>query len=217
MERIVKKIKHWFLTESSWKIIIWAAVILAYCGGVLTMLLPPEYSSDAQILIIQKYEGMDIYTAVKSAEYLDEILENIIYSTEFMNDVLHSNPAIIDNFGQTKKQRRKQWAKHIETDIIRHTGIMKIRVFNQNPNQAYQIAKGIISVMKNNGDKYHGRGKMVEIKIIDQPDLPVRPDAAKVIRGTVTAGIIGLIVSFLLLLILREKFRGKIIKSVNID
>ena len=213
----INKIKIWFLTKPSWKIIVWTVIAFAYLGGIFTMILPPLYSSNARVLVVQKYEGIDVYTAIKSAEYLSEILENVIYSTEFMNDVLKSEFPIINNFGNTQKERKKQWTRCIKTDIIPHTGIIKIRVVNKDKNQAYNIARGIVYVLENKGEKYHGRGKMVEIKVIDRPNLPEKPDVSRVIKGIIISGIFGFLISFFILLIYRRDFRKAIIDGIGVS
>jgi capsular polysaccharide biosynthesis protein len=176
------------------KKIFLATLIVGILSGILTFLQPLKYSATARILITQRAVfTLDPYTALRSVELIGENLAQIIKTSYFLEKVLKSGYAIEENyFKKDEARRRKQWAKMVETNMIRGTGLLEIKVYHPNREQASQIANAIVFLLGKEGSDYIGRE--VGIRLVDAPILsrwPVKPSLPLNILA-------GLLIGFLL-------------------
>jgi len=147
---------------------------------ILTAVQKKEYSSQAQILIIQEQENqMDAYLASKSSESLAKNLKKAILTSSFRNKVLENiEDSNIISY-QSEKSRRKQWIRNVDVKIIPNTSILEIRTYHPSAFQAEKILNKILSTLLNNHQLYHGGGNEVRLEIINNPltsHRPVRPN-----------------------------------------
>ena len=141
-----------------------------------------EYSSNAQILIIQEQEQkMDAYLASKSSESLAKNLKKAILTSSFRNKVLEDLSDIDSNIFQSEKNRRKEWIRFVDVKIISNTSILEITTYHQSAFQSERILNKILSTLVNNHQLYHGGGDDIRLEIINDPltsTHPIRPNWA---------------------------------------
>lgn len=162
----------------------------------LTIMQPLKYRSTVQLLVGQKYQpGVDTYTAVKSADYLSNVLSEVVYSSSFMNEVTSGSYGVKNDFDSNPLQRKKQWLKTIKTKVISDTGIIVIDAYHQNKVQATQLAQAVANVLIAKGNLYHGQGDQVFIRLLDSPittDFPVKPN---IFINTILGFIVGVLLA----------------------
>lgn len=192
----------WYNLKKHWWLVLLLVVLIAGLTFTLSIIQTLKYRSTVQLLVGQKYQpGIDTYTATKSAEYLSNLLSEVVYSSSFMKETLN-NPRITDDYDQSPLKRKKEWLKTVKTKVISDTGIIVIDAYHKNKNQAAQLAQAVADVLITKSNLYHGQGDQVFIRLIDYPittDYPVKPN---VILNTVFGLILGLLIGLLIVYLL---------------
>ncbi len=159
-------------------IVIMGAIGLLF-GVVFSFLRPLEYSSTVRLLIIQQLGVVDAYTASRSAERVAEDITNIIYTTTFFDKVMASSSNIDqDYFPSDEQKQRKKWGKAVQATVARGTGLLAIKVYHEDIEQAELIARALASVVVTEGWQYTSGGS-ISIQLVDAPlnsRYPVRPN-----------------------------------------
>jgi len=148
----------------------------AFIGFLLfvsaSLFFPMEYSATTRLLVIPSSSlGIDPYTAIKSAERINENLSQIIQTSSFFERVLKTqaqfnfNPSFFNNLNEL--QKRERWAKLVVTEVVPGTGILSLSVYNTDKNQAVSWANAIAFVISTQGFEYTSSN--VQIKIVDTP------------------------------------------------
>ncbi|MBL7057854.1 hypothetical protein ISS03_00810 [Patescibacteria group bacterium] len=170
----------WQIITKNWRNIISITLIMCFFASIITIVQPLKYRSTMNLLVIQEgKESLDYYTSSKSAQYLSDILTQVIYSSSFLDNVMNSGFRIDDNFSQDEQKRKKQWQKTVETKVLRDTGIITIDAYSVKRDQAEQIVQAVSYILKTKHTIYHGSGNKVKVTIIDQPitsNWPVKPN-----------------------------------------
>ena len=156
-------------------VILMALVGVAVAIGV-SLTQPFEYRSTFSVLVIEKGNNQDAFTAAKSAERLSLSLGQIIYTTSFYDKVMRSkympNSAI---FPTDDQQRRAEWKRRIDTRVMPDIGQMKISVYDRDANNATALANALAMVLSEQGTEYLGGSDGVTLKVVDYPLTSKRP------------------------------------------
>lgn len=162
----------------------WPRILLyGFIGLVVATLLsfirPLEYSATTRIGITQELGSVDAYTASRSAERIADNLSAAVYFTSVFNELLDSYPAIDESyFGTTERRRRDRWADAISTSVTRGNGLLTIRVYHTNSDQAALISGAIAEYLAQEGWRYTS-GSGISIQVVDDvltSTWPVRPN-----------------------------------------
>lgn len=186
---------HEFLSllRRKWEWLLLAVTLCASAGYVYSTSQVPEYSSTARVIIIQKsLQGSDAFIAARSSERLSIILSEVVYSNSFFNDVLATSSKITDDFGSDPARRREEWQRQVKNRINSDKGIIEISTYDRNKVQSSEILNGILKLLIENGEKYHGSSN-TEIRVIDEPLTSKEPVRPNTVFNTVAAGIIAFI------------------------
>lgn len=156
-------------------------IIFVLIAILITALLPFKYGSSLRLLTVHSFkETTDPYMVSKSNEHLSNLLSKITYSNLFFENIKSTAFNIDkDYFGDNEKKQMETWKKTVRSKSIGDTGIMAIDVYHTDRDQAREIARAIVFIIKRDHDLYHGFGKSVEIKEIDKPitsTFPVKPN-----------------------------------------
>ena len=180
--------------KSNWRFISAVVLVIAILAMTVTALQTFQYKATSRLLVIQKQvASLDAYTATKSAERIAKNLSEIINTSSFYNDVIDSNNSLKNQYSDNELERRKQWQKDIAVEVFPETGILAISAYNADPDYAVQLVRSIAYVLVNKGSDYHGGGKDVEIKIIDNilvSEKPVRPNILLNLAIAILAGFV---------------------------
>ncbi len=195
-----KKTYPQFLLQRSWLGVVLGLVFCGVTMLVLWIVKPHEYSSEVQMLVVQKYTLTDSYTAAKSAEKISQNLAEVIRTSSFLDQVIATQKVDLTEFeGLDEADKREKWTKQVETDIIPNAAMFTITVYDQSPTIAQAIVEAISDVLVEQGGEYHGAPDTVSLKVVNTAltsDSVVRP---KLLVNGVAAGMIGAIIGVLIM------------------
>jgi capsular polysaccharide biosynthesis protein len=185
------------LLLKSWSTIVLFAVFGLVLAVILSFLNRLEYSSTVRLLIIQDVGVVDAYTAARSSERIAEDLSTITYTTSFYDKVMDAGFGIDEEyFEEDEYKRRKQWNKIISTTVARGTGLLTIKAYHQDVDQAERISSAIAFVLTNEGWTYTSGGN-ITVRLVDEPlnsRWPARPNIpANAFSGLILGGLIGVV------------------------
>jgi len=164
---------------SSWHTILLVAAIGLFLGVVLSFIQPLEYSSTVRILITQELGTVDAYTASLSVERISEDLADIVYTTSFYEKVLEAPYEIdLSYLENQENKRREQWDEMISASVSRSSGLLTVRVYHEDIDQAEQIVNAVSYVLINEGWTYTS-GSNIKVQLVDEAlnsRWPVRPN-----------------------------------------
>ena len=171
----------WTKSREKWQTIVVIVFLTTALAFSVSAFLPAQYVSEVSILVIQKQtiNKVDAFSAAKSAEYLSEILSQVIYSQSFLEDVLTAPFENKVSFPADISQRELLWQKMVETKKINDTGIVDIKVYAPSKREAAAMAQSVAWALSVRGHKYHGGGDWVKIITIDGPatsEMPAKPN-----------------------------------------
>jgi capsular polysaccharide biosynthesis protein len=162
----------------------WPIVLLsAACGLVLAILLSLihslDYSATTRVLITQELGSVDAYTASRSAERIVDDLSGVLYTSDFFNKVMNSGYKIDKSFFSTDEiKRREQWEKAVTASTSLSSGMLAIRAYHPDPEQAKEIASAVAYIYVTQGWTYISGGD-ITVQVVDEPlnsRYPVRPN-----------------------------------------
>lgn len=187
--------KYTTILLRGWSTVVLFAMLGLVLAVVLSFLRPLEYSSTIRLLIIQNVGTVDAYTASRSAERIAEDLATITYTTSFFNKVMDAGFGIDESyFPEDELKMRKEWEKTVSTTVARSTGLLTIKVFHEDVEQAEQIAHAIAFVLTNEGWTYTSGGN-ITVRLVDEPlnsRWPARPNIpTNAFSGFVLGGLVG--------------------------
>ncbi|KKR48850.1 MAG: hypothetical protein UT86_C0002G0024 [Candidatus Magasanikbacteria bacterium GW2011_GWC2_40_17] len=152
--------------------IFWGAVLGLVIFLAASFFFTWQYSATARLLIIPgSSPGVDPYTAIKSAERINENLSQVVHTSSFYDRVVKTapqfnfNPTEFNNLNEIK--RRTAWDKAVITEVVSGTGFLNITVYNEDKNQAVSWANAISYALSTQGFEYISGN--VQIKIVDAP------------------------------------------------
>lgn len=209
--------------KKKWQTVL--VIVFSFTAVVFSIsaFLPAQYLSQVSILVIQKQtiNKVDAFSAAKSAEYLSEILSQVIYSQSFLEDVLTAPFENKKSFSQDITEREAQWAETVEAKKVNNTGIIKIKVYAHSKVEAESTAQAVAWALSVRGHKYHGGGDWVKISTIDGPSTSTSPAKPNLLLSTLLGflaglGAAGAVVYFLpefSLIVFRKKSRAILTKE----
>lgn len=162
----------------------WSTILLFAVGGLvlavlLSLVRPLEYSSTTRILITQELGVVDAYTASRSAERIADDLSNIVYTSTFFDKVMNSGFDIDTSyFPEDPTKRRHKWEEAISASVARSSGLLAVKAYHPDVQQAEEIATAVAFVLTTQGWTYTSGGN-ITVQVVDDPlnsRYPVRPN-----------------------------------------
>ncbi len=176
--------------------------------GALIMLLAlsislwqtPKYKSSIKLLTVFNQTNIDAYTASKTANYITNVLGEVIYSNAFINSVMKSEN-IEDNLGYGNENRLKAWKKSVKTTILENKGIIIIETYSEKKTDAIKLAEVIGDTLIKEHGNYDGSADRVSLKMLDNPSVYDSWALFKIIRDTLLGLIAGLLIGLTFVII----------------
>lgn len=180
------------------------------CGGVAGALFrfafPQDYSSEIQILVIQKYTLTDSYTASKSAEKVTQNLAEVVKTSSFLEDVVASKKVDLSGLlAQNEADRREAWAHTLDTEAVSSASILKIIAYDPTPAHAEQIANAVADVLMEKGSEYHGAPDTISLKVVDTALTSTYPTRPNVLLNGAAAALFGALCAVVVLFLRSPK------------
>ncbi|MEK9156687.1 MAG: hypothetical protein AAB448_00935 [Patescibacteria group bacterium] len=158
-------------------VLLFSALCLAL-AVVVSLVQPLEYSSTTKILITPKVDGVDPYTASRSAESAADQLATMLSTSSIYAAVFNAGYDVDrDYFPEDILKFQKKWEKTVVTSVTRGSGIMTIKAYHTDPSEAEAIVSAVAYVYVTDGWRY-ATGD-ISVQVIDDPvnsRYPVRPN-----------------------------------------
>jgi len=103
------------------------------------------------------------------------------------------------DFPRDPQEREKEWKKIISVKKVNNTGIIHISVVDESRKTAEETAKAIAYILTTQGEKYHGGGERVTVRLIDGPNTPLYPTIPRILPNTAVGALVGFIVAIVYL------------------
>jgi capsular polysaccharide biosynthesis protein len=181
--------------KRKWLTVALFALSMASLAFVFSIVQPQKYRAEQRFLVVQTYaEDVDPYAASRSTEYLTNLFSEVMYSQSFMNQVFAAGYGVDKtSFPTQDKKLKKAWQKTIRTRVLGDTGILDVSVYHKDRYQAEQLALAVGQVLRTKHTQYHGRGRALQIQIIDQPIVSLRPVQPNILLNTAAGLVLGMI------------------------
>ncbi len=170
-------------------IIVLTTVLVAV---VITLASPKEYEATARILVVQKQQNIDAFSASKSADYIASLLNEAIYSNSFVDSLLKSDPALSRQLPGDRTKRLKEWNKKVDSSVLSNKGILSLKVYDGNADTALHDASLIISTLTSEGANYYGGSTAIDLRVIDSPSVSSKPTRPSLPLNVVASLLVGL-------------------------
>jgi len=193
----MEQTNYWQIFKNNWHKVAIITLLLIILSLGLSLIRPLEYRSRVELLVIQKQSlTMDAYAAARASEKLATGLATVIKTKAFFEKVISGDFNIArSHFPYEEKDLRKYWAKNITTSVSPETSLLRIDVYDQNRTEANKIANAISYILINNSQEFHGSGNDIFIKVVNEPLASNRPVRPNILINSLTALIIGIILS----------------------
>lgn len=184
--------------KNKWKTIVSVFLGAIFASIALTFAIPSVYKTHTELLIVQKQSDWSesAYTASQSAERVATTFTQVIPSSSFMDRVMDSEFDIEDTFSKNPEKRKEEWQDTVEAKIIKNTGIIEIDVYSQDKEQTKQITYAIADILMKKGDRYHGSGDRIEVRMFDKPIASDKPAYPNMLINISIGTILGLMFGF---------------------
>ncbi|MFC1632698.1 hypothetical protein ACFL1U_00980 [Patescibacteria group bacterium] len=170
-------------------------IILLVTAGTffVSIVLPSEYQSESTVLIVQKQSSLDLFNAAKASEYVSTILGEVVYTDQFITEVIKNDTTLSNNLPPDIEQRSRAWDNYLSLAQVEGAGILHFSFSSSDPALAQRYMQGVVNTLLTNAAQYHGRGAEVELHVIDNPTLDVQPVRPRVFMNTLVGFISSLI------------------------
>ena len=190
------------ILKKKYRFIIFIGLIVAIVATLVSLIFPLEYRADAQALIISKSRyGVDPYTVVKSAERVGENLAQVIGTSDFFDKVMSQSGYSLDKSkfeDLSERDKREEWQESVRASVVYGTGMMNISAYDEDKNQAKQLAGAVAETLASKGWEYIGGD--VTVKVVNQPVVTKYPVRPNLFFNFILGFIIGIISASLLIL-----------------
>ncbi|MBI5621946.1 hypothetical protein HY933_03735 [Candidatus Falkowbacteria bacterium] len=180
------------MIRHQYKLVAAVVVAVVFVGLLVTVFQPFQYRASVQVLVIEQANGVDAYSAIRSAEKINTNLSHIVYTSSFREKALSSALSSNTVLPTDPIKRQKAWAKSVKAQTISETGILKVDVYRADRQEAMALAGAVAAVLSTSGAEYLGSGSVL-IKIVDQPvspNYPVKPNVVLNLAASIALGLL---------------------------
>lgn len=191
-----KRLKQSFFRKK--ELILSIVAITTIFGLYINFFLPHRFKAEVQILISQKDIGqIDAYTSIRGAEQIANTLKYILYSPSFLDQVLAQGQNIEkDYFALEREKKAKQWKRMVQTTPTPNTGILEVEIFHPDPEQAQNLARGVLATLSQEDRNYFGARDNIQITTLSEPIVSQRYAKPNALVNTGLGFVLGILISF---------------------
>lgn len=195
MEAIELREYIYMIRRKLWLVALITFLSVAISGLVSIYILEPEYETFTTLMLSKPNTGTGVNEAI---QYNDLLLNQKLVATyeQIAKSRLISNE-VIKNLGLDLTP--EQLGMKVNVSLIKDTEIIKIVANDKNPVLATNIANETAEVFKNNIANIM---KIENVQVIDKAEVPKSPAKPKPMLNMSIAGVLGIMISLLLVFIL---------------
>lgn len=185
----------YIIQRKFWVIALITVISVIISGVVSFYVLVPEYETFTTLMLSKPNTGMVVNEAI---QYNDVLLNQKLVLTyeQIAKSRLVSNE-VIKNLGLNLTP--EQLGKKVKVSLVEDTEIIKIVVNDNDPELAARIANETAQVFKKNIAIIM---KIENVQVIDKAEVPINPAKPRPMLNIAIAGILGIMISLLLVFLL---------------
>lgn len=204
--------RYLLIISQHWLSLLLATILTGVLAAGVSFLPAQLYESQVELLIVQdKQESVDSYTAQRAAERLGQSLITVLPSTEFLDRVIATGYISEKQFsgdssGDTGNagDKQKRWEKIIKAEVIPESSVMRIYGYGEDVGTAEDIVLGISQVLTTQAAEYHGAGDSVHIRKISGPLSSTRPVKPNIPLNGIAGALLGFVAVYTFFLLKLE-------------
>ena len=183
--------------------VVFTAVFFGIVSFAVSAFQDQEYETTGRLLILPGGNlELDAFSASRAGERLGGILIEVIHSNTFLDAVLFSEvtlrdgtrSSVFDDYGENLKDRLKKWRERVELEVSPASGILSIKVYHKQPEEAQKTMRAIMDTVEKSGDKFFA-GQGVTIQLVDNASTSNKPVRPHVFLNTIGGVAVGFIVA----------------------
>lgn len=153
-----------------------------------------KVSTDYLIVPSGSADSKDFYTIFKSAEYVNRVLGEVVYSELFINEVIKTGEVNNEFLSFDRKKRLKEWNNMVKVGGEFQYGIVRFEVFSNDQKEAMQVSSAIASVMKTGGSVLSDQTNLY-VQILTGPIWEKNPSIEEIVMVIIGGFLVGVILS----------------------
>ncbi len=188
----------WAVILKKYKVIILSCLAGAVLFGLLSLLLPKQYSAESQLYIMADGRGGAAVVDVQSIKFLAKNLKYLVTTPDFAKKVIDGPDATFDReiwSGLDERSQRYMWKKNVRPCLKEGSNIIRLKVFSGNKADALAFSQAVTQTLEQRGFEYLGEG--VVIKVVSEPLVskwPARPCyGCNMVLGFLLGGLISVL------------------------
>ena len=190
--------------------IILAGFFTASLSFLFLVFSQKNFKASTDYLVVQSnLQTSDFYTVFRSAEYLSNVFEELVYSELFIDRVSQSEKITNREFLPfDRRDRLKEWKKSVKIDKNIQSGMFTISVFRDDSREALQISQAIDGVISQSFDILSKDSGFSSI-VVTGPILEKNPTMVDVVTVIIAGFFVGAILYIIRLYYLMEGGKPK--------
>ncbi|PIT88105.1 MAG: hypothetical protein COU29_03785 [Candidatus Magasanikbacteria bacterium CG10_big_fil_rev_8_21_14_0_10_36_32] len=189
----------WSVILKKYKIIVLFCVAGGMMFGLLSLLLPKQYSAESQLYVMTDGRGgMAEVVSIQSVKYLTKSLKYLITTSDFSKKVIDGPDANFDRerwIGLDERTQRYMWKRNVQPCLKEGTGIIRLKVYSENKADALVFSQAVTQTVIQRGFEYLGEG--VVVKVVSESIVskwPARPCyGCNIFLGFLIGGLLSLV------------------------
>lgn len=151
-------------------------------------------STDYLVVPSAGAESKDFYSVFKSAEYVNKVLGEVVYSELFIEQVVKTGEVNSEFLPFDRKKRLEAWSEMVKVGGKFQYGIVSFEVFANSQKEAVQISNAIAKVMEAGGSVLDGKADL-HVQILTGPIWEKNPSIKEIVSVIVGGFLVGVILS----------------------
>jgi hypothetical protein len=139
-------------------------------------------------------ESKDFYSVFKSAEYVNKVLGEVVYSELFINEIIKTGEVNPEFLPFDRKKRLEQWEKMVKVGGKPQYGIVSFEVFSSDQKEVLQVSNAIFGIMKTGGSVLSDQTSL-HVQILSGPIWEKNPGVKDIIAVVIGGFLVGSILS----------------------
>ncbi len=151
-------------------------------------------STDYLVVPTGGEDSKDFYSVFKSAEYVNRVLGEVVYSELFIDQVVKTGEVNSEFLPFDRKERLQEWGQMVKVGGKFQYGIVSFEVFANSQKEAVQISNAIAKVMENGGSVLQDKADL-HVQILTGPIWEKNPSVKEIVAVVVGGFLVGVILS----------------------
>ncbi|HBO16521.1 MAG: hypothetical protein UR69_C0003G0134 [Candidatus Moranbacteria bacterium GW2011_GWE2_35_2-] len=173
-----------------------AGFLLAALSFLFLVVSQKSFKASTDYLVVPTggEDSKDFYSVFKSAEYVNRVLGEVVYSELFIDQVVKTGEVNGEFLPFDRKERLEEWSNRVKVGGKFQYGIVSFEVFANSQKEAVQISNAIAKVMEAGGSVLDGKADL-HVQILTGPIWEKNPSVKEIVAVVIGGFLVGVILS----------------------